>query len=166
MGNWGFRTGKTHKPKPKVWNIFFFTKLGMYVICTLPNNVCTQVAHGWMIMFFNMTLMKEIGIKVCKLMNGTSHITNAICGVNLCYNKYTLLSLIFCLQMVTWIQHLQTSMSSPIDENYQKSISKRSKTIEPIIKSRCAMTIQGAHTHAPSTNIGKAHMHMMHDYGH
>jgi hypothetical protein len=29
--------------------------------------------------------------------------------------------------MVTGIQHLQTVMSSPMDQNYQKSISKRSQ---------------------------------------
>jgi hypothetical protein len=48
-----------------------------------------------------------------------------------------LLSLKFRLQMVTGIQHRQTVMRSPMDQNYHKSISKRSKTIQPVIKSKC-----------------------------
>jgi hypothetical protein len=47
----------------------------------------------------------------------------------------------------------------------QKNISKRSKTIQPVIKSRCAMTIQGARAHVPSRNEGKTHMHTMCDCG-
>ena len=46
-----------------------------------------------------------------------------------------ILSLKSHLHMVTEIQHLQTTISSPMDQNYQKRISKRSKTIQPIIKS-------------------------------
>jgi hypothetical protein len=34
----------------------------------------------------------------------------------------------------------QIVMRSPMDQNYHKSISKRSKTIQPVIKLRCAMT--------------------------
>jgi hypothetical protein len=46
-----------------------------------------------------------------------------------------------------------------------KIISKRSKTIQPVIKSICAMNTQGVRAHAPSRNAGKVHMHMMHDCG-
>jgi hypothetical protein len=64
-----------------------------------------------------------------------------------------MLSLKFRLQMVTGIQHLQTVMRSPMDQNYHKRISKRSKTIQPVIKLRCAMTTQGARAHAhPETH--------------
>jgi hypothetical protein len=73
------------------------------------------------------------------------------------------LSLKFHPQTVTGIHHLQTAMSPPMDQNYQKNISKRSKTIQPVIKSRCAMTTQGAHAHAPSKNAGKVHMCTMRD---
>jgi hypothetical protein len=54
-----------------------------------------------------------------------------------------LLSLKFHPQMVTGIQHLQTAISSPMD---QKCISKRPKTIQSTIKSACAKTTQGART--------------------
>jgi hypothetical protein len=68
-----------------------------------------------------------------------------------------LLSLKFHPQMVTGIQHLQTAISSPMD---QKCISKRPKTIQSTIKSACAKTTQGARTHAPFRNTGKsAHAH-------
>ena len=76
-----------------------------------------------------------------------------------------LLSLKFRPQMVTGIQHLQTVMRSLMDQNYHKIISKRSKTIQPMIKLRCTMTTQGVHAHVPSKNAQKAHMHTMHDYG-
>jgi hypothetical protein len=79
--------------------------------------------------------------------------------------KFTLLSLKFHPQMVTGIQQLQIVMRSPMDQNYHKSISKRSKNIQPVIKLRCAKTTQGARTHARSRNARKAHMRMMHDYG-
>jgi hypothetical protein len=70
------------------------------------------------------------------------------------------LSLKFCPQMVTRIQHRQTVMRSPMDQNYHKIISKRSKTIQPVIKLKCAMTTQGTHTHALSRNVRKsAHAH-------
>jgi hypothetical protein len=52
-------------------------------------------------------------------------------------SKSGVLSLKFRPQMVTGIQHLHIAMSPPMDQNYQKIISKRSKTIQPIIKSRC-----------------------------
>ena len=77
-----------------------------------------------------------------------------------------LLSLEFHPQMVTGIQHLQTAMSPPMDQNYQKIISKRSKTIQLVIKSACAKTTQEAHTHVPSRNTRKEQMHMMHNRGH
>jgi hypothetical protein len=77
-----------------------------------------------------------------------------------------MLSLKFHPQMVTRIQHLQKAISSPMEQNYQKIISRRSKTIQPVIKSVCAMTIQGARAHAPSINAGKVHIRMMHDCGH
>jgi hypothetical protein len=35
-----------------------------------------------------MILMKESGIKVCKMKNGLGHLTNAIRGGNLCYNNW------------------------------------------------------------------------------
>jgi hypothetical protein len=76
-----------------------------------------------------------------------------------------LLSLKFHPKMVTGIQHLQTTISSPMDQKWPKIISKRSKTIQLVIKSGCAMTIQGARAHAPSRNIGKVHMCTMHDCG-
>jgi hypothetical protein len=70
---------------------------------------------------------------------------------------YLLLSLKFHPQMVIGIQHLQTSISSPMD---QKCISKRPKTIQSTIKSACTKTTQGVRTHAPFRNIGKnAHAH-------
>jgi hypothetical protein len=43
---------------------------------------------------------------------------------------------------------------------------KRSKTIQPVIKSKYAMTTQGAHAHAPSRNTRKMHIYTMHDCGH
>jgi hypothetical protein len=81
------------------------------------------------------------------------------------HSKTKMLSLKFCPQMVTGIQHLQTAMSPPMDQNYQKIISKRSKTIQLVIKSRCAMTTQGARAHVPSINAEKAHMRTMCDCG-
>jgi hypothetical protein len=52
-----------------------------------------------------------------------------------------------------------------MDQNYHKIISKRSKTIQPVIKLKCAMTTQGARAHAQSRNAGKAHMRTMRDCG-
>ena len=70
---------------------------------------------------------------------------------------YLLLSLKFHPQMVIGIQHLQTSISSPMD---QKCISKRPKTIQSTIKSACAETTQGACVDAPFKNAGKrTHAH-------
>jgi hypothetical protein len=76
-----------------------------------------------------------------------------------------LLSLKFRPQMATRIQHRQTVMRSPMDQNYHKSISKGSKTIQPVTKLKCAMPTQGARTHARNRNIGKTHMRPMRDYG-
>jgi hypothetical protein len=47
----------------------------------------------------------------------------------------------------------------------KKCISKRSKTIQPVIKSACAKDIQGAHARAPIENAEKAHMRSMRDCG-
>jgi hypothetical protein len=76
-----------------------------------------------------------------------------------------MLSLKFRPQMVTRIQHRQTVMRSPMDQNYHKRISKGSKTIQQVKKLKCAMTTQGARAHAQNRNIGKAHMRPMRDCG-
>jgi hypothetical protein len=52
-----------------------------------------------------------------------------------------------------------------MDQNYHKIISKRSTTIQPVIKLKCAMTTQGACAHAQNRNAGKVHMRPMRDYG-
>ena len=67
--------------------------------------------------------------------------------------------------MVTGIQQLQIVMSSPMDQNYQKRISKRSKTIQLVIKSSCTKDIQEAGTRAPIENAGNMHMRPMRNYG-
>jgi hypothetical protein len=64
------------------------------------------------------------------------------------HGKSSLLSLKFRPQMVTRIQHRQIVMRSPMDQNYHKSISKGSKTIQPVTKLKCAMDTLGARAHA------------------
>jgi hypothetical protein len=78
---------------------------------------------------------------------------------------FMLLSLKFRQQMVTRIQHRQTVMRSPMDQNYRKSISKGSKTMQPMLKLKFSMTTQSARAHAQNKNAGKMHMRPMHDCG-
>jgi hypothetical protein len=73
------------------------------------------------------------------------------------------LSLKFRLQMVTRIQHRQTVMRSPMDQNYHKSISKGSKTIQPVTKLKGVMHTQGTRAHAQNRNARIMHMRTMHD---
>jgi hypothetical protein len=52
-----------------------------------------------------------------------------------------------------------------MDQNYHKSISKGSKTIQPVTKLKCAMATQGARAHVQNRNAVKAHMRPMCDCG-
>ena len=66
-----------------------------------------------------------------------------------------MLSLKFCPQMVTEIQHRQTPISSSM---VQKLHFQRAQTIQLVIKLACAQNAKDVHAHAPVENIGKAHV--------
>jgi hypothetical protein len=53
-----------------------------------------------------------------------------------------------------------------MDQNYPKTISKGSKTMQPMLKLKCTMTTQDAHAHAQNKNAGKVYMRPMRDCGH
>jgi hypothetical protein len=67
-----------------------------------------------------------------------------------------------------WLQEsniFKQLLVHPWTKSDQKFISKRSKTIQPVIKSTCTKDIQAARARAPVENAGKEHMRPMCDCG-